>query len=139
MMPSILKSVIQTLKNTYPDHKIYEEKVTQGLKRPCFFVDIIPIALEKESPNRQDRSLIVDIQYMSFEDTKVKNLEMAESLGQLFNSIEFDNFKVNPSNERFEVVDGILHYLFDLDFLVIGSQEDSSDLIGEININREVL
>lgn len=137
-MTSIRDSIVSKLATTFPDHTIYDEKVLQGLKRPCFFVDLIPIDIVKVSPNRQDRSMIVDIQYMSLEDTKTKNLETAELLGQLFSVVEFNNFRVSVSNERYEMLDGILHYLFDLDFILIGGQTETEPNMGEFILNKEV-
>lgn len=137
-MVKIKNSIVEVLSQTFTDHQVYDEKKTQGLQRPCFFVDILPIALEKVSPNQQERSLIVDIQYMSSNETKEENLIMAEELGQMFPIISFDTYKVKPSEERYEIVDGILHYLFDLDFTVYGTQEDSTPMIGQVNLTKEV-
>lgn len=138
-MLSIRNSVMSVLKANFPDHKIYGEKVTQGLKRPCFFVDLIPIDILKRTPEVQEHSLITDIQYMSLEDTKEKNLEMVDKLGQLFSFVEFNGFRVSVSNERFEIIDGILHYLFDLDFTLYGTRDDNLPMIGDVNIKKEVL
>jgi hypothetical protein len=138
MMLDIRNEIIKVLKNNFPDHKIYGEKVTQGLIRPCFFVDLIPVDIEEINPEMQERSMFVDIQYMSNEDTKAKNLETAETLSRIFTIVEFNNFRIRTTNKRFEIVDGILHYLFDLDFIVLGSQEENTPLIGEINLNKEV-
>lgn len=138
-MLDIRNSIIKELKTSFPDHKIYGEKVTQGLVKPCFFVDLIPIDLVKVNSNLQERSMFVDIQYMSVEDTKVKNLEMAEKLGQMFSLVEFNGFRVRPTNGRFEIIDKILHYLFDLDFKVFGQETETSPLMGEVKLKEEVL
>jgi hypothetical protein len=141
MMVKIRDAIITMLKTKFPTHKVYGEKVVQGLVRPCFFVDLLPVDFIQETPNKQDRSIIVDVQYMSLEDTKLKNLEMAESLGTLFPVITLpDGLSVRPTNGRYEIIDGILHFLFDLDFLVFGNIEDPEvELIGDVNLNREVL
>ncbi|MCM3599391.1 hypothetical protein M3175_01505 [Robertmurraya korlensis] len=137
-MVKIKDSIVKVLSDTFTDHQVYDEKKTQGLKRPCFFVDIIPVAFEKPTPNQQERSIIVDVQYMSLEETKEENLVMSEELGQMFSVISFDTYKIKPSEERYEIVDGILHYLFDLDFTVYGTQEDSTPMIGQVNLTKEV-
>lgn len=46
MIVDIQHSIIKQLKTNFPDHKVYGEKVEQGLVRPCFFVDILPITFE---------------------------------------------------------------------------------------------
>lgn len=135
----IQHSIMKRLKTEFPDHKIYGEKVEQGLVRPCFFVDLLPIDFEKINPELQRQLITVDIQYMSFEDTKEKNLEMASILPQLFHYVTLDDGKrIQITEEKFETIDGILHYLFDLDFIVKLIVDDGLPMIGEINLNREV-
>ncbi|PGT89213.1 MULTISPECIES: phage tail terminator family protein [Bacillaceae] len=139
MILDIRENIIKTLKTNFQNHKIYGEKKTQGLTRPCFFVDILPIDAQKITPNMQEKSYIVDVQYMSLEDTKLKNLEMSEKISQLFTHVIGTGGKrISVTNERFEIIDGILHYLFDIDFILIGKQTDEHELMKNINLNREV-
>jgi hypothetical protein len=139
MMIEIRDSVIDVLIKNFPNHKVYDEKVTQGLKRPCFFVDLIPIDMDDSNPNVEEHSMFIDVQYMSKEDTKEKNLEMVDKLRPLYKVIEFNGFRVSPSDKRFEIIDGILHFLFDLDFTLYGKQEENLPTIGNVNLNKEVL
>jgi hypothetical protein len=139
MIVDIQHSIIKQLKTNFPDHKVYGEKVEQGLVRPCFFVDILPITFEKINPEMQSQLVTVDIQYMSQEDTKAKNLEMASQLPQIFSYIELpDGKKIRITNEQFETIDGILHYLFDLDFIVKMNVDEGLPMIGQLNLNEEV-
>jgi hypothetical protein len=139
MMVDIRDSVINVLRSNFPDHKIYDEKVVQGLKRPCFFVDLIPVDIDDSNPNVEEYSMFIDVQYMSKEDNKQKNLEMADELRPLFKILEFKGFRVLPTNKRFEIFDGILHFQFDLDFTLYGKQEDNLPAIGNVNLKKEVL
>jgi hypothetical protein len=139
MMIEIRDSVINILINNFPNHKVYDEKVTQGLDRPCFFVDLIPIGMEDSNPNVEEHSMFIDVQYMSKENTKEKNLEMVDKLRPLFKMIEFNGFRVSSSDKRFEIIDGILHFLFDLDFTLYGKQEENLPNIGNVNFNKEVI
>jgi hypothetical protein len=139
MMVDIRDSVISILKTNFPDHKTYDEKVTQGLKRPCFFVDLIPVDVDDSHPNVEEHSMFIDVQYMSKEDTKEKNLEMIDKLRPLFKILEFSGLRVSSSNKRFETIDGILHFLFDLDFTLYGKQDENLSTIGSVNLNKEVL
>lgn len=139
MIIDIRKNIMKLLKANYPDHKIYGEKIEQGLVRPCFFVDMLPIDFEKLNTEMQKHLITVDIQYMSLEDSKEKNLEMASQLPQLFPFVSFESGKrIQCTNGQFEIVDGILHYLFDLDFIVRINVDEGLPMIGEINLNREV-
>jgi hypothetical protein len=139
MMIEIRDYVIDVLLANFPDHKVYDEKVTQGLKRPCFFVDLIPIDMDDSNPNTEEHSMFIDVQYMSKEDTKEKNLEMVDKLRPMFKIIEFNDLRVSASNKRIEMIDGILHFLFDLDFTLYGKQEDNLPTIGNVNLKKEVL
>lgn len=138
MMLEIRDSVIDILKENFPDHKTYDEKVTQGLKRPCFFVDLIPIDVDDSNPNVEEHSMFIDVQYMSKEDTKNKNLEMIDKLRPLFKVLRFNGLCVSPTNKRFEIFDGILHFLFDVDFILYGSSEENLPNIGNVNLKKEV-
>lgn len=136
MIIDVRKSIMKQLKFEFPDHKVYGEKVEQGLQRPCFFVDILPIDVEKFNKEFQKHLITVDIQYMSKEDTKEKNLEMASLFPQVFDYVLLENGnQIKITNEQFETIDGILHYLFDLEFMVKLNIEDDEPMIGEININ----
>jgi hypothetical protein len=139
MMLEIRDSVIAILLGNFPEHNVYDEKVLQGLKWPCFFVDLIPIDTNDSNPNVEEHSMCIDIQYMSKEDTKEKNLEMADKLRPLFKVIEFNGLRVSTSDKRFEIIDGILHFLFDLDFTLYGKQDENLPNIGNVNLKKEVL
>lgn len=136
MIVSIRDSVISELREQFPEHKIYDEKVLQGLKKPCFFVDLIPVAIEDVTPNLKEYSLFIDVQYMSKGETKHENLIMTENFTKMFNTISFDNLSVNTTDKRFEIVDGILHCIFDLDFKVIGTNTTDAENIGELIHNK---
>lgn len=136
MMIEIQRSIMKKLKTEFPLYKIYGEKVEQGLRRPCFFVDLLPIDFEEINSEVQRQLITVDIQYMSAEDTKAKNLEMASQLPQIFTFISLDDgTRIQTANGQFETIDGILHYLFDLDFIVKLDITATEPLIGEITLN----
>ena len=138
MMTAIRNAVIGKLKTAFPDHKIYGEKVEQGLKKPCFFITILPGDVIELNKSMQQREITIDIQYLSEEETNAKNVEMVDSLNDLFRSIAFDGMKVNIVERRFEIVDDILHFFLDLDFIVMLSDAEQHDLMQEIIHNKEV-
>lgn len=139
MMASLRNAVISKLKTAFPDHKIYGEKVEQGLRKPCFFITVLPGDVIELNKLMQQREITIDIQYLSEEETNAKNVEMADLLNDLFRSIAFDGLTVNIVERRFEIVDDILHFFLDLDFIVMLSAAEQQDLMQEIIHNREVL
>lgn len=135
MMTQIQRSIMTKLKTEFPTYKIYGEKVEQGLIRPCFFVDLLPIDFEEINSEMHKYLVTVDVQYMSLEDTKAKNIEMIPIIPQLFTYISLtDGTKIQTINGQFEIIDGILHYLFDLEFIARLDIAPTEPLIGEINL-----
>jgi hypothetical protein len=139
MMLALRDAIISKLKTAFPDHKIYGEKVEQGLKKPCFFITILPGDFTDLSKLTQRREITIDIQYLSVEETNVKNIEMADLLTDLFKKIEFNGLTVIVIEKRFEIVDDILHFLIDLDFVLMLKDTEQHELIQEIIHNKEVL
>jgi hypothetical protein len=139
MMLALRDAIIGKLKTAFPDHKIYGEKVQQGLKKPCFFITILPGDFTDLSKSMQQREITVDIQYLSEEETNVKNIEMADLLTDLFMKIEFNGLTVNVIEKRFEIVDDILHFFIDLDFIFMLKDTEQHELMQEIIHNKEVL
>lgn len=137
MILDVKDAIFKKLKSAFPDHKLYGEKVKQGLSRPCFFVDILPIDVNFRNKDMMERSIIVDVQYMSKEDTKEKNQEMSEQLIPLFEALTLPTGDIRLINQRFEILDGILHLLFDIDVLVKidrSSIEEPQELMGELHL-----
>jgi len=138
MMTAIRNAVIGKLKTAFPDHKIYGEKVEQGLKKPCFFIAVLPGDVIELNKSMQQREITIDIQYLSEEEMNAKNVEMADLLNDLFRNVTFDGLTVNVMERRFEIVDDILHFFLDLDFIVMLSDTTQHDLMQEIIHNKEV-
>ncbi|EMI10370.1 phage tail terminator family protein [Anoxybacillus gonensis] len=139
MMLALRDAIISKLKSAFPDHKIYGEKVEQGLKKPCFFITILPGDFTDLSKSMQQREITVDIQYLSIDETNVKNIEMADILTDLFKKIDFNDLSVNVIERRFEIVDDVLHFFIDLNFILILKDTEEHEFMQEIIYNEEVL
>jgi hypothetical protein len=139
MMTALRNAIISKLKTVFPDHKIYGEKVEQGLKKPCFFITVLPGDFIDLGKSMQQREITIDIQYLSKEETNAKNIEMADLLNDLFQKITFDGLTVNVIERRFEIVDDILHFFLDLDIILMLKDTEQYDLMQEIIHNKEVL
>jgi len=137
-MLALRDAIISKLKSAFPDHKIYGEKVEQGLKKPCFFITILPSNFSDLSKSMQQREITVYIQYLSTEETNVKNIEMVDILTDLFKQIDFNDLSVNVIERRFEIVDDVLHFFIDLDFILIWKDTEEHELMQEIIHNKEV-
>ncbi len=137
MMSSIRKAIFQLLKSEFPTHTLYGEKVPQGLKKPCFFITFLPVSTTKLSKYQQQREVTIDIQYLSQEETNEKNIEMGDMLTDLFQQINFDGYSINVTEMRYEIVDDILHFFIDLNFILLMKDDEPQDYINEVYKNGE--
>ncbi|ARF69522.1 hypothetical protein B7C51_19415 [Paenibacillus larvae subsp. pulvifaciens] len=64
-MNRVKDSVIRALKTLYPDKKIYDEKIRQGLENGCFFAKILDAAQNREIDRRYKRFYLFDIHYFA--------------------------------------------------------------------------
>lgn len=130
-----LKSSINgVLKANFPLVKIYSSDTEEGFKRPAFFTQVIPVNSEYGTVNFTSNSIMVVINYFSKNGTELENLIMYEDIRKAFGMI----LKVNQrsfllENIRSEIVDGILQFRFDLDYLVDIEKIDNHEIMQELD------
>ncbi|MHC1683420.1 MAG: DUF6838 family protein [Clostridiaceae bacterium] len=114
----IKSSITKKLYDTF-NYKVLDEEIKQGLdkKRPCFFVQLIPLKTTNFAMCR-NRLINVDITFFSANKTNEENLLMQDDLEKLFNL----NLKVLDrvlliEDLNFRTVDTDLHCIFTLDYL----------------------
>lgn len=112
----IQKSISRKLNSKFNDHFIYGEEVKQGLKRPAFFINIIPVSTEN-FPVYKDKLINIDIMYFSKNETYVENLNMISELESLFKTLKIQDRALTIESLNFRIVDDILHCSFSLDFM----------------------
>ncbi|PEL12669.1 DUF6838 family protein [Bacillus sp. AFS017336] len=137
MFEAILDAIISVLRLNFPAHKIYDEKIQQGFSKPAFFVRILPVANEFTGRYRREKSLIIDITYFGGDDSNLENYKMADDLGDLFQLVRTTQGVFMPRKHRYQIVDGDLHFMFDIDVVEI-LKEKEGPVIKEINFNKEV-
>lgn len=112
----IQKAISKKLNSKYNNYYIYVEEVKQGLKRPSFFINIMPISTDNFVAY-QDKLINIDIMYFSKNETNAENLDMINLLEDLFKmTLEINDRVITIKSLNFKVVDDILHCSFSLDF-----------------------
>ncbi|MCD3223940.1 phage tail terminator family protein [Clostridium botulinum] len=77
---------------------IYDAEVTQGFKRPCFFINLIVDKDDNETIHLNEKNILVSINYFSKNKTQLENLEMYEILKKSFSlPLQIDDRKILPS------------------------------------------
>lgn len=119
----IQKSISRKLDSKFSDYYIYTEEVKDGLKRPSFFINIMPISTKNFIANKE-KLINIDIMYFSENETNEEKLNMINMLEDLLNiTLEIKDRVITIESLDFKVVNDILHCIFNLDFT------DSGDLI----------
>jgi len=131
-LSDIRKEIVRKLDTNFLNHKVYEEDVKQGMKKPAFFVEIIPTRTVNEQLYKT-KSLMIKISYFSENDTNEENHLMLEQLEDLFDlsmKIKDRYFTINELNPI--AVDGFLQFGFT--FSVINAK----DMIEIDNIDGQI-
>lgn len=113
----IKKAILKKLHDNFPTYKLYGEEVPQGFKKPCFFVEILPVSFNNSSKYHIEKSINIDIHYFSENGTNAENFEMIDKLNEIFNiALEVNDrvFTINEINTT--IVDTVLHFSFDINF-----------------------
>ena len=138
----LLNGLKTILFNNFTGHAIYSEEITQGMKRPSFFIQLMPLSsLNFNDYYRQQRALI-DISYFSDEaadlQSNFKNFEMANNLEAVLNTdIKVLDRNLNLQELEFETVDRILHSTFTL--LWYNENEVTKAYLNQFNIVQEIV
>ncbi|OMF05266.1 hypothetical protein BK129_14870 [Paenibacillus amylolyticus] len=115
----IRDGVISALSQRFPNIKRYGEEIKQGFTEPCFFVKLLPVEHTRELGRRFRRYHTFDIHYFPDGDRKVNTAhDMAEKLYDLFRFITINQDQYMITGTNHEVTDGVLHFFFDINFMV---------------------
>lgn len=135
MIAAIKDSIAAKLKTKFPEYKIYDEFVMQGFKTPCFFIKLIPITT-KNLGLYKEKTITINIQYYSDDETNEKNYSMLEELENIFiGTINVSDRNFTIENVEHEIVDTILHFMFTLNF-VDGIYTEEGEYGGEIYLKE---
>lgn len=94
----------------------YTEEVKKDLKRPSFFIDVMPVVTENYV-DYKDKLINIDIMYFSKDETNEENLYMINEMEQIFGSVlQVQDRIITIKALNFKTVDDILHCSFTLDF-----------------------
>ena len=126
MLNEIIKGVSVRLYDSFGDaYRIYQNDVEQGLKEPCFFIQILE---PSRSPLLGQRSMVripLDISY--FPRRGGNNDEMLSVGWQLMEQLEYitlpNGDTVRGTKMTFEVVDGVLHFFVGYNMTILHPED----------------
>ncbi|MBW6408486.1 phage tail terminator family protein [Clostridium weizhouense] len=131
-MMNELKSKISTmLVEKFPAVTLYDQELEQSFNKPCFFVQILASKQIKELNRRYRCNLSFDISYLSNKESKnLDYFNMADSLYKLLEYIEVDKKLYRAVNMKYEITDGVLHFIFQVNFNLLKAfkEQDMNNL-----------
>lgn len=134
------KTINNILKSNFPNCKIYAGEVKEGFERPCFFTQIVPLRSEYENKNYKSDRLMVVLNYFNEDDTELENIKMYDELINIFMmTLKVKERYFLLQNIRSSIVDNVLQFRFDLDFISqVGKRKEYETMKElEIETNRE--
>lgn len=114
----IRAAVFHRLAERFPDIKRYGEEIRQGFEEPCFFVKLLNASQTQELDIRYMRTHSFDIHYFPANDSNEDAHAMAEQLYDALELIEYNGAKYRGIGMNHEIVDGVLHFFVDYNFMV---------------------
>lgn len=128
MVSDILSAVSRKLNSGFKIPVYGDEQVSQGMKRPCFFVCLTEAAEESLPSGRVLLRAPLDIVY--FPKIAGSYTEMRKIGQELFDLLQVftlsDGSLIRGRGRKFDIIDGALHFFigFNLHLLPVESEED---------------
>lgn len=120
--------------------KTYGSEIKEGYVRPCFFVQMIPIAADTFKKFTSQNSLMIEIVYYSQNKTDLENLQMYDILKKNFGSnLQILDRKLlirKFRGDTIDEIDNIYSIKFNLNFYdEIEDDTPDAPLMGELTLN----
>lgn len=137
MVNSILNAVTKQLGTTFGDsYRYYVEDVEQGLKKPCFTVDLLIPLQRSKSAVLYDRTMPIVVHYFSDSETNIKNncYTMGENIVECLEYLPFQNTTLRGEDISWQIVDDVLQVFVTYRFTTKVVKDDG-DTFGTMDNN----
>ena len=111
MVNSFLNAVTKQLGTTFgTNYHYYVEDVEQGLKKPCFTVDLLIPLQRSKSPVLYDRTMPLVVHYFSDskDNLKANCYEIGERLVECLEYLHFKDTIIRGEDISWQIVDDVL-------------------------------
>lgn len=132
MVDSILNAVTTQLGKTFGDpYRYYVEDVEQGLKEPCFTVDVLIPLQRSRSPILYDRTMPIVVHYFSDSENNRKKdcYVMAERIVECLEYLPFKDTLIRGEDISWKMVDDVLQVFITYKFITKNADYTQEDYI----------
>lgn len=137
MVNSILNAITKQLGTTFGNsYHYYVEDVEQGLKKPCFTVDVLIPLQRSKSAVLYDRTMPIIVHYFGDSETNNKNnyYTMGENIVECLEYLPFNNTTLRGEDISWQIVDDVLQVFVTYKFTT-KKVDGEGDLLEDINTN----
>ena len=128
-------TINKMLKDNFPGVRIYSSDTREGFKRPAFFTQIVPVTSNYETTSFESNKMMIVINYFSTDGTEIENLIMHDDIKKAFGmTLKVNQRSFLMQNIRSEIVDEVLQFRFDLDYLLNVVKTDEHELMEELDM-----
>ncbi len=113
----IKRAIISKLKENYPSHTVYGEKMPSEFKRPSFYIYFVPLETGHNSRFFIEKAVIIKVDYYPENRTQEENWVMADELECLFHNdlpVKGRYLTVNRTNS--ESIEDVLTFTLTVDY-----------------------
>jgi hypothetical protein len=134
MVNSILNAVTTQLGKTFGDsYRYYVEDVEQGLKKPCFTVDLLIPLQRSKSPVLYDRTMPIVVHYFSDSKNDLKKdcYSIGEQAVECLEYLPFNKTLIRGEDISWKIVDDVLQIFVTYKFTtmkIINIEDTMEDL-----------
>ena len=138
MVNSILNAVTKQLGTTFGNsYRYYVENVEQGLKKPCFTVDLLIPLQRSKSPLLYDRTMPIVVHYFSDCVNNLKNdcYVVGEQLVECLEYLPFEDGLIRGEDISWQIVDDVLQVFVTYKFTTVRvtNKEDAMEDFGGVS------
>lgn len=140
MVNSVLTAVTKQLGSTFgEDYRYYVENVEQGLKQPCFTVDMLNPLQRSKSPVLYDRTMPLVIHYFSDSVTNAKEdcYAIAERAVECLEYLPFLDTTLRGENISWQLTDDVLQIFVTYKFTTVKAvvEAESMETLDTSNVS----
>lgn len=112
MISEIITAISLQLNRMFPDVTVEVDHIKQGLKEPCFFIEVLEPVRTPLVGQKWQQDNMFDVQLFSSTENNIRLYTVAE---ELFEGLEYIALRngslLRGTSMRFDVDDGVLHFL----------------------------
>lgn len=136
MVNSFLNAVTKQLGTTFgTNYHYYVEDVEQGLKKPCFTVDLLIPLQRSKSPVLYDRTMPLVVHYFSDskDNLKANCYEIGERLVECLEYLPFKETVIRGEDISWQIVDDVLQVFITYKFTtrLVTENDEHMEVIDE--------